>query len=103
MERYETQRSAGNEVMGSVIAFIAGSCFVFLILAVLENRGKLRFIRKFGNPQIGGRASPPTGITTTGQTPREPCGLPRQLKNYRRLIQQQKQDNPPKKFSDPDE
>jgi len=94
--------------MGSVIAFIAGSVFVFLILAVLENRGKLRFIRKFGNPQIGGRASPPrphkpTGTTQAGQTPREMCGLSKGLETYRRRLQQQEQDNPPKNFSDPDE
>ena len=102
MERYETQRSAGNEVMGSVIAFIAGSCFVFLILAVLENRGKLRFIRKFGNPQIGGRASPPTGITTKGNRDIR-CGTFKTHRLDKHKIQLQKQVNPPKKFSDPDE
>ncbi len=94
--------------MASLISFIAGSVFVFLILMVLENRGKLRWIKKFGNPQIGGRASPPkphkpTGITQAGQTPREMCGLSKGLETYRRRLQQQEQDNPPKNFSDPNE
>ena len=47
-----------DALMANVIAFIGGSSLVFLILMLLENRGKLRWIKKFGNPQIGGRASP---------------------------------------------
>ncbi len=47
--------------MASVIAFVAGVCFVFLLLCWAENRGYIRRIRKFGNPQIGGRASPSDG------------------------------------------
>jgi len=95
--------------MGSIIAFILGSSFVFILLCVAENKGYIRRINKFGNPQIGGRSSPPdgwkppTGITQAGQTPREPCGLPKRLETYRQQLQQQEQDNTPKKFSDPDE
>ena len=89
--------------MGSIIGFIAGSTFVFLILTVLENRGKLRWIRKFGNPQIGGRSSPkdPTGITTKGNRDIR-CGTfqTHRLDKHKALLQ--KQDNTPKKFLDPD-
>ena len=84
--------------MGSIIGLIVGSSLVFLLLCVAENKGYLRRIKKFGNPQIGGRASPPDGW----QPPREFCGLPKRAEAYRRMIQQQKQDNAPKNFSDPD-
>jgi hypothetical protein len=51
-------RSTGNEVMSSIIGFIAVSCFWFILLCFAENKGYIRRINKFGNPQIGGRSSP---------------------------------------------
>lgn len=47
--------------MGSLIGFLAGSLSVFLFLCFAENKGYFRWIKKFGNPQIGGRSSPPNG------------------------------------------
>jgi hypothetical protein len=43
--------------MSSLLSFVTGGCLVFLLFCLAENRGYIRRIKKFGNPQIGGRAS----------------------------------------------
>ena len=92
--------------MGTIIGFAAGSSFVFLALAVAENRGYLRRIKKFGNPQIGGRSSPPdgwktpTGITTKGNRDIR-CGTFQTHRFDKHKTQPQPKNTTPKKFLDP--
>ena len=57
--------------MGSIIGLVVGSTLVFLLLCLAENKGYIRRINKFGNPQIGGRASPPDGWKTPEERKRQ--------------------------------
>lgn len=45
------------EAVATALVFMAGACLVFLLLCWADDRGYLRRVKKFGNPQIGGRAS----------------------------------------------
>ena len=96
-------RSTGNEVMDFLIGFLAGSLSVFLFLCFAENKGYFRWIKKFGNPQIGGRSSPidPTGITTKGNRDIR-CGTFQRRNFDQYKTQPQNKTETPKKFSDPD-
>jgi hypothetical protein len=90
--------------MGSAIGFIVGCCSVFLLLAIAQSKGYIRRIKKFGNPQIGGRSSPidPTGITTKGNRDIR-CGTFQRRNFDQYKTQPQNKTETPKKISGQDE